>query len=165
MKQWRHTVVSVVCLLAAGFVAYHNSFSGVFLFDDHPSILQNPHVRHLWPLTGTPFNAPSYGGMAGRPVAIFTLALNYAWGGFHVWGYHLANLLIHLLAALTLFGLVRRTLLGKRLLTHYGHVATGLALTMALLWTVHPLQTESVTYIIQRSESLTGLFYLLTLLT
>jgi hypothetical protein len=80
-----------------------------------------------------------------------------------VWGYHLSNLTIHILAALVLFGVVRQTLVSERLREQFGRAATGLSLTVALIWTVHPLQTESVTYIIQRTESLMGLFLLLTL--
>src|SRR4029077_15512000 len=67
------------------------------------------------------------------------------------------------LAGLTLFGLVQRTLLRPALHPRFGADALPLALAVALLWTVHPLQTESVTYIVQRAESLMGLFYLLTL--
>jgi protein O-mannosyl-transferase len=78
-------------------------------------------------------------------------------------GYHALNLIVHILAGLTLLGVVRRTLLHPRLLGSFGAAANGLALTIAILWTVHPLQTESVTYVIQRAESMMGLFYLLTL--
>ena len=72
-----------------------------------------------------------------------------------MWGYHAANLLIHLLAGLTLFGIIRRTP-GLR-------AGSAVAFAVALLWTIHPLQTEAVTYTVQRAESLMGLFYLLTL--
>ena len=77
--------------------------------------------------------------------------------------YHAGNLLIHLLAALTLFGIVRRTLLLPALRDRFGGASTGLAAAAALIWALHPLQTESVTYIVQRAESLMGLCYLLTL--
>ena len=77
--------------------------------------------------------------------------------------YHAGNLLIHLLAALTLFGIVRRTLLLPMLRDRFAGTSTGLATAAALIWALHPLQTESVTYIVQRAESLMGLCYLLTL--
>jgi len=80
-----------------------------------------------------------------------------------VGSYHALNLTIQLLAGLTLFGLVRRTLMRPLLRDRYGADALLLAWVIALLWMVHPLQTESVTYISQRAESLMGLFYLLTL--
>jgi Flp pilus assembly protein TadD len=91
--------------------------------------------------------------------------LNYAISGYDVWSYHLFNIIIHILAGLTLFGIVRRTLLSNRLRTQFGAHASFLAFATAAIWLVHPLQTQSVTYIIQRGESLMGLFYLLTLYT
>ena len=93
----------------------------------------------------------------------FSLAVNYALGGYDVWGYHALNLAIHILAGLTLYGIVRRTLLSPLLRERFGASAVRLALAVAVLWTVHPLQTEAVTYISERCESLMGLFYLLTL--
>jgi len=106
---------------------------------------------------------PRWSGITGRQLINLSLAVNYAVGGTRVWGYHALNLAVHILAGLTLFGIVRRTLLQPRLRGRFGAAANGLALTTAVLWTVHPLQTESVTYIIQRCESMMGLFYLLTL--
>jgi tetratricopeptide (TPR) repeat protein len=92
-----------------------------------------------------------------------TLAINYALGGVTPWGYHVVNLAIHILAGLTLFGIVRRTLMQPPLRECFGAAANELALALAVLWALHPLQTESVTYLSQRAESLMGLFYLLTL--
>ncbi len=153
-------------LAAAIVVAYHNSFSVPFVFDDPLSITENPTIRQLWPLS-VPLTPPSGQGFTveGRPILNFTLALNYAVGGTAVGGYHAANLAIHLLAALTLFGLVRRTLLLPLLRERFGDAANTLALATAALWALHPLQTESVTYVVQRTESLMGLFLLLTLYT
>jgi tetratricopeptide (TPR) repeat protein len=96
-------------------------------------------------------------------VVNLSLAVNYALGGLNVWGYHVVNLAIHLLGALALYGVVRRTLRCGSLRDRWGDEARWLALAVALLWVAHPLQTESVTYLIQRSESLMGLFFLLTL--
>jgi len=101
--------------------------------------------------------------MLGRPITNFSFAVNYALGGLNVWGYHVFNLAIHILAAVVLYGVVRRTLLGPSLRDRYGDQASWLALAVALIWVVHPLQTESVTYITQRTELLMGLFFLLTL--
>jgi Flp pilus assembly protein TadD len=141
-------------------VAYASSFDGVLVFDDLGSIRENPTIRHL----ATAFFPPSGGfTVSGRPLLNFSFALNYALGGESPWGYHAVNLVIHLLASLTLFGLVRRTLRTPSLAARYGRDADWLALAIALLWALHPLQTESVTYVVQRAESLAGLFYLLTL--
>ncbi len=135
---------------------YQPSFSGEFVFDDRGNILQNPRLGTLW---------PPWGPMAhsSRPLTQLTFALNYALGQGNVFGYHLVNLLIHLLATLVLFGILRRTFTTRPLLSRYGAIRTPLATAIALVWAIHPIQTASVTYIVQRAESLMGLFYLLTL--
>jgi tetratricopeptide (TPR) repeat protein len=159
---------SIVVL--AALAVYHNSFSGPFVLDDTWSITTNPSIQHL----GSALSPPPDKGTGGRPLLNLMFALNYAWGGFGVYGYHAVNLLIHTLAGLTLFGIVRRTLLrvatAQSELSECGRgapptvdSATVLALAVAVIWVVHPLQTEAVTYISQRAESLMGLFYLLTL--
>lgn len=151
-----------IALVAAGAWAYGNSYAGVFVFDDIPGIVDNPSIRALWPPAQW-FAAPPGATPSGRPVLNFTLALNYAFGGLDVFAYHVLSLAIHLAAGLALFGVVRRTLMSDRPAERFGAVATPLAFAAALAWTVHPLNTESVTYIVQRGESLAGLFLLLTL--
>jgi protein O-mannosyl-transferase len=141
-------------IAAAAAGAYSRTFSVPLLFDDMGSISDNPTLRHL---AGS-FWTPAGETVSGRPFLNFSLALDYAVGGTAVWTYHATNLLIHVLAALTLFGIIRRTLAPR------GEADTrAIAFCGALLWALHPLLTESVTYIIQRAESLMGLFYLLTL--
>lgn len=147
---------------AATFLAYANSFSGPFAFDDLRWTELNPHIRHLWPLWNA-LQPPQGTPGTGRPIVCLTLALNYAVSGLNPWSYHLANLVIHASAALVMFGIVRRTLQGPRLRERFGTQANGLAAAVAVCWAVHPLQTESVTYMIQRTESMMGLFLLLTL--
>jgi tetratricopeptide (TPR) repeat protein len=144
-------------IVAAAVAAYHGSFGGPFIFDDLPSIPDNPTIRRLGDLGAVLSPPPGGYTVSGRPVLNLSLAINYALGGTNPWGYHALNLLIHALAGLTLFGIARRTL---RL---DPSTSLWLGLAIALIWTVHPLQTESVTYVIQRAESLMGLFYLLTL--
>jgi len=143
-------------LAVAGALAYANSLRGPFLLDDAWNIVRNPSLRHLGQL-GNVLSPPANLGVAGRPLYNLSFALNYAAGGTAVLGYHLVNGLIHLLAALALFGIVRRTLRGRL------EEPTPVALAIAGLWLLHPVQTASVTYISERSESLMGLFYLLTL--
>src|SRR5271166_3135997 len=142
----RSTLAALVLLALAALAAYHNSFSGPFIFDDARSIVDNPDIRHLaTTLRGDPrINA-------SRPLLRVSLWINYALGGLEVRGYHVFNLLLHLLAAWTLWGLARRMLESPCLRDRYGREAWGLALALALLWTVHPLQTESVTYVVQRT--------------
>jgi tetratricopeptide (TPR) repeat protein len=155
--------LACVLILAAGLAVYWNSFDGPFIFDDPQSILENSTIKHLWPIG--PVLTPPGGGITvqGRPLLNLSLAINWAIGQDNVQGYHIVNLAIHLSAGLLLFGVIRRTLRQPRLNARLGQHATGIALVAALVWVVHPLQTESVTYIVQRTESIVGLFYLLTL--
>ncbi len=166
MSAARSQAVAIAVIIIAGVAAYANSLAGPFTFDDAGSILENSSIHHLWP--PGPVLAPPFAGgqtVGGRPVLNLSLALNYAVSGTGVWSYHLFNVWVHVLAGLVLFGIVRRTIGAARPDGSPGDpdAATPLALAIALLWTVHPLQTEAVTYTIQRAESLMGLFYLLTL--
>jgi tetratricopeptide (TPR) repeat protein len=145
----------------AGFFAYHNSLRGAFVFDDLNAILGNATIRTLWP-PWTPLSPPAHTVLTGRPLANLSLAVNYAWGRFDVGSYHLFNLAIHVLSALALFGVVRRTFAGPALRARFGGEAPWIATAVALLWVVHPLTSESVDYTIQRTELLMGLFFLLT---
>jgi tetratricopeptide (TPR) repeat protein len=154
------------CLLlvaSAAFGAYHNSLSGPFVFDDIPGIVDNPSIRHLWPITRALAPSLTAAGATGRPIVNLSLAVNYALGGTNVAGYHVVNLLLHISVALVLFSLLLRTLRLPSLKGLFDGKARPTALATTLLWTVHPLLTESVTCVIQRNELIVGLFYLLTL--
>jgi len=172
--------VAVLLILAAGGWAYATSFGGVFVLDDIRAVVRNGTIRSLWPPDG-PLNPPAASTVAGRPVANLSFAINYALArvgapapppatGEPPAGtapldprpFHAGNLAIHLAAALVLFGVVRRTLESPRLITSVGGAAPWVALAVAVVWVVHPLNTAAVTYIVQRVESLMGLFYLLT---
>jgi Flp pilus assembly protein TadD len=150
---------AVAGLAMLALAAYSDSFTSPFFFDDLPAVLNNPTIRDL----STAFSPPSHGGTFGRPVANFSLGVNYAISGTSVWSYHVANLAIHVLAGLMLFGIVRRTLLLPRLQARFGSAALPLAFLIAGIWLVHPVQTETVTCVVQRTESLTSLFFLLSL--
>jgi protein O-mannosyl-transferase len=163
-SQSRWAVVLACGLIAVAVLAsYYDSLSGAFVFDDYGSIIENPTIRQLWPISRPLSPPPGNLTVSGRPLLNLSFALNYAFGGTAVWGYHAINLLIHLFAGWALLGIVRRTLLQPALRRRYGASALPLATAVAVLWVVHPLQTEAVTYIAQRAESLMGLFYLLTL--
>jgi len=146
----------VLLVVAAGVVVYANSLRAAFVFDDLRQIVDNEDIRDLAEL-GRVWRA------SPRPVVNLSLAVNYAIGALDPFGYHLLNVVIHLLAGMTLYGVIRRTLVLETFRRTVGESAHWLALAVALLWVVHPLQTQSVTYSIQRAESLMGLFYLLTL--
>jgi protein O-mannosyl-transferase len=155
--------LALVALVLAVLACYASSFDGAFVFDDIPAILENPHVRSLLPLRQS-LSAPAEVTTAGRPAAAFSFAVSFALGGgYDTWMFHATNVAIHVLAALVLFGVVRRTLLAPPLRDRFGPSSATIALLVALLWAVHPLQTQAVTYLVQRVESLMGLFLLLTL--
>jgi Tfp pilus assembly protein PilF len=149
-------------IVLAALAAYHNSFAVPLLLDDLPSVEDNPTIHHLWPIWKA-LSPPPASFVGGRPIVNLSLAVNHVLGGAAVWGYHAFNLAVHVLAGLTLYGIVRRTLVRPGLRERFGAAAEWAALAVAVIWTVHPLQTEAVTYISQRCESLMGLFYLLTL--
>lgn len=154
---------AAVVLAAAILLVYHNALDGPFIFDDETSIVLNPAIRSLWP-PWAPLMSPPDTTVAGRPVVGISLAVDYALHGLDVAGYHASNIAFHVLAALLLLGVVRSTLRSAPLEGRFGRHATGLALTISLIWALHPLQTESVDYVVERTEILMGVFFLLTLL-
>ncbi len=156
-EKWKLPLACAV-IAAAGVAAYANSFGGPFIFDDLTSIVDNRTLGSLAAAWSPPPNVTT----SGRPVLNLTFAVNRALSGDAVWSYHAGNVLIHVLAALALFGLVRRLLRLPGRAAPPDGAAGSLALLTALLWLLHPLQTESVTYIVQRAESLAGLFFLAT---
>jgi tetratricopeptide (TPR) repeat protein len=159
----REVFLGALLIVSAIALAYANSLRGPFVYDDKTSITYNESIRQLWPVSNL-LHPPGNGAtVSGRPVLNATFALNYAFGGLNPVGYHVTNILIHALAALTLFGLLRRTLRLPTIPTRLRDVAAPVATVISLLWALHPLHTEAVTYLAQRAESLMSLFYLLTL--
>lgn len=149
-------------LLLTGIVVYANSLAGAFVLDDDTWLPDLPQMRPCWSpqaLTAVYPGSPLW----GRPVVAFTMAVNYALHGHHALGFHVINIAIHLGCALLLFGLVRRTLLRPAVSDTLQAAAKPLAFASSLLWLVHPLQTECVNYISQRTESLAAFWYLLTM--
>ena len=156
--------IACTLLVLATALAYCNSLCCPFVFDDKKDIIDNPSIRSLWPVWRV-FLAEQAGStcLQGRPVVNLSLAINYATGGLETLHYHLTNLAVHLLAGLTLFGIVRRTLCLSRLQGRYAAVATPLAFVVAATWMLHPLATQAVTFVSQRYESMMGMFYLVSL--
>jgi len=151
----KHRPYLLAMIIAAVFA---NSFWGVFVFDEYTSITRNEGIHHLWP-PDCIFTYPNF----SRPVIGVSFAINYAMHQLHFWPYHLFNLLIHVTAALSMYGIVLRTLLSERLHARFSRDAVRLAFLIALIWAIHPLQTASVTYVVQRCESMMGMFFLLAL--
>ena len=150
-------IIALACL-----TAYWNALSGPFVYDDELSVIGNRSIRELWRLPGV-LQAEQDSPTAGRPVVNVSFALTYAFGGLAVRPYHAINLLVHILCALAVYGLLRRTLELPSIPERLRRRSTRLAFAMALIWAVHPLNSEVIDYITQRTESLMALFYLLTI--
>lgn len=149
-------------------LAYANSFQSPFIFDGANYLKDGETVRTLRPLSQFVANVEALKAMS-RIVTYFTFACDYALGellfddGYEVRLWHTTSTLIHLAGALALYGVARHGFTSFRARDWFGGVAERAALVTALLWGVHPLNTQSVTYLYQRQESLMGMFYLLTL--
>lgn len=139
-------------------IAYSNTFTASFHFDDTHSIVENPYIKRV------ALENIKYLLSANRPVVNLTLMLNYQLSGLNVVGWHMFNIAVHIANAffvyLLIFNTMNMPLFGKK----YEESAKRLALFGALLFGVHPIQTESVTYIITRTELVTTFFYLATVL-
>ena len=129
-------------LITAALLLYANSLSNPFVFDDEGSIVNNRDIRRLWPPTWAYSSIEEHAPTNRRPVISFTLALNYALGGLDVRGYRAVNIAVHMLCALALFGVTRRTLPRS--------AGQNVALGTSLLWLVHPLNSQCINYCIQR---------------
>ncbi len=132
-------------MAAATLAAYAGTFRAPFIFDDR-----------VWILGGSVAHGP-YGATAGRPLLSLSFALNRAVGGTGPLGFHIVNVAIHVAASVVLLGIVRRTLCLLPGLFPRPVDRLAPAVGAALLWALHPINTEAVTYISQRSESLAGL--------
>lgn len=158
---------AAVLAIAIGAVYYH-SLDVPFIFDDVVGIEKNESIYSLWPLVGAtnhpgPLNPVPDLPSSGRPLVNLSFALNYAMGGDNPSGYHALNVAIHFLAALLLWAIVRRALRLPCFAGRFMRSANWLALATALIWSLHPLQTEAVVYLTQRTELMMAILYLATL--
>jgi len=145
------------------FLLYSNSLQSPFIFDDWRHIEANQHIRMTsfnWDgIKQAAFDSPLH----RRPVAYITLALNYYFQGYALLGYHLVNIFIHLAAASFLYMFLKTTLSLQQVRQKHRQ-GDWLPLTAVLIWMVHPVQVQSVTYIIQRMNSLAAMFFVLSML-
>jgi protein O-mannosyl-transferase len=154
---WRAALIAL-----AGVLTYWNSLSGAFILDDQSTIVDNPQIRELWSLSKVLVPEPDT-AIAGRPLVNLSFAINHAIGGLGLRGYHIGNIAIHITCALVAFGIVRRTIELSRPRGHFSLNPADVAFAVALLWTVHPLNSEVVDYLTERTESMMAMLYLLTL--
>jgi hypothetical protein len=138
-----------------------------FIYDDRISIVSNDSIKSLWPLVGTadraaPLTPPADLPTSARPLVNLSFAIDYHFGGFNTTGYHVVSLALHFCSSLLLWAIICRTLRLPYFAGRVDSYASWLALVVALLWALHPLQTEAVTYATQRTELMMALFYLAT---
>ncbi|MBN2010098.1 tetratricopeptide repeat protein [candidate division KSB1 bacterium] len=152
-----YLIVGSCSIIVAALLGYAHTLHYGFHFDDMDDILRNPAIKNLADIAAMWRYAPT------RVVAIISLALNYHFHQYDVLGYHLANISIHIITALVLWLFVRTIL--KTLGTLAQQDQRWLALLVALIFVSHPIQTQAVTYIVQRMASLATLFFLLSITT
>ena len=149
-------------ILLAGLATYANGFTNPFIFDDFGSVVRNSSIRDLSDLKSV-LTPPAETPVANRPLVNLSFAINYAIGGTSVAGYRIVNLALHLACALVIFALVRRTLdtvWGGGVGAAASPRAIVVAGATALVWVVHPLNSEVVDYVSERSDSMMTLCYL-----
>ncbi len=156
------TAVAVLAISLAILAAYSNALTGEFVFDDFHAIVNNESIRSILPLSAS-MSAPRELPTSGRPIVNLSFAINYAIGKLNPLGYHLVNVALHCLNATLLLALVMRTLKNTSWGQFQSSTAWFAAVAIATLWALHPLQTESVSYVTQRSELLMACFLLATL--
>lgn len=164
----------IVAIVVAVLVAFWPALRAPFAFDDVGSVVKNPTIEHVFPLSAS-LSPPARVAVSGRPVVNLSLAVDNAVNAaLHVESsgagkndatvaFHATNVVIHVLCGLLLFGVVRRTLSSDALGGWANSNAELVALASTGLWLLHPIQTEAVNYVVQRTELLVSLWYLATL--
>src|SRR3989337_1704545 len=164
--------LALFLITITAFLIYSNTFSSPFQFDDNPNIVENYKLRdfsNFWPPSGS------------RYIGVLSFALNYHFGSLNVFGYHLVNIIIHIINSIMVWWLVILTFKTPAMQVYVGQglspaltpdrIIRGLkadlpyltALTASLIFVSHPIQTQAVTYIVQRFASLSALFYILSI--
>lgn len=148
---------SVLLIIILSFAIYSNSFNAAFQFDDGVHIVKQNSINDLDHFS----KLSSWTNINDRPLVFFSLSLNHSIHGLNVFGYHLYNLIIHIFAGIFVY--LISLLLFKNQSVNASFVKGNehiMALFVALIFIAHPIQTQSVTYVIQRMTSMASLFYL-----
>jgi tetratricopeptide (TPR) repeat protein len=160
--RYRFAAFLVFILVA---LVYSNTFQTSWHLDDYPNIVRNPrlHINDLRPTTlaQSVFIGAEDAKKLYRPVARLSLALNWYWGQDDVWGYHLINLVIHVATALLLLAVILELFKSPRLSGQDQETVYFVSVLACVLWALNPIQTQAVTYIVQRMAILATLFYVL----
>lgn len=155
-KNFIFIFLSVLSIIIFGFIAYGNSISGNFVWDDDFLVKENSFIKELNFDNIKKIFTTNLGAGAGRifqpyrPIQILTFAVDYSIGYLNVEGYHLTNILLHILMALAIYWLINILFSDK-----------FISLFTGIFYVVHPIHTEAVAYISGRADSLSGLFIIL----
>ena len=152
-------IFSFLLIALTAFIVYSNSFDCQYHLDDESGIVKNEQITRL-----SYFYNGDYWLNAQRPLAFFSFALNYHFGKLNVWGYHLVNVLVHIIAGIFVFLLIKLILN----LNNYNNYKVDkhknwFALFAALFFVVHPMQTQAITYIVQRMASMAAMFCIMSI--
>jgi tetratricopeptide (TPR) repeat protein len=166
---YRSHLIAVIAICLLSIILYSNTLNSPFVFDDIANIRQNSFLQitdfQFKELSDAMFKGPN----ANRPIAKLGFVFNYYFGKYDVRGYHVVNIVIHIIngilvyfLALVLFKQASHVPNQKLVLDTV--LISNMSLFGSLLFTCHPIQTQSVTYIVQRMNSMAVLFYFLSLL-
>ena len=154
-------IFSIAAIVAWGLIVYSNTYHSEFQYDDNSSIINNLSIRDLSNYTNI---APWLSLANGRHLAYLTLALNFHWGALNTYGYHIFNIITHILCGISVFWLILLTFKTQVMRNlDISKYSKYIALFGASLFVGHPIQTQGVTYIVQRMTSMATLFYILSL--
>lgn len=162
--QFFHFVLLAVLII----FCYSNSLDNSWHFDDEPNIIKNENIRiknFAWEDIQKTFRSPNTGNFK-RPVALFSFALNYMFSGHDTTGYHVANICIHITSALFVYLVFLNTLYlyrKKEDLRDNVVSVQDIALLGTALWAIHPIQTQAVTYVVQREASMAAMFCMIAM--
>lgn len=163
--QWHILSSTLLFIIIA--LSYSNTLTAAWHLDDYPNILQNTflHIEALssQALTQTFFAHPLEPGRLFRPVANFTFALNWYLGGDDVLGYHIVNIILHFATTFLLYLTSLKILSSPLVQVKEQSNRYAIALIAAFIWGLNPIQTQAVTYIVQRMALLATFFYIASL--
>ena len=159
----RLDVIGLTLIALVIIVTYTSTLTSPFIFDDEYNIKNNIYIRlksvSLDGLYEAAFESP----LPHRPFSYLGFALNYFLHGENVVGYHAVNIAVHLVSTIFFFFLVKATLITRSFSLERKTISM-IALLSAFLWSINPIQTQSVSYIIQRMNSQATMFFVLSML-
>jgi Tfp pilus assembly protein PilF len=160
-KAWvESNAFPVFVFLLVGVAIYSNTLHSPFVFDDGPSITRNPTIKSMENFF---VNSTGYDKYPTRFIGYLTFALNYALGASDPFGYHIVNLTVHIVNSLLVYFFVLITFCTPFMKKSSSEAtARVVSLISGMFFLVHPVQTEAVTFVVQRLTSLTTTFFLLS---